>query len=160
YTAHPLTRPMGAGTVIFGLRKDGTEFPAEISISPLATGDGLLVTEVIRDLTERQRAEAKFHDLLESGPDALVIVNGEGQIVLVHARPARLSAHAGRELRGRASEPLPPGRSRAGHVGQRAGYPARPRARPRGAGLELSARRKDGSEFRAEISLSPLDTPE
>jgi PAS domain S-box-containing protein len=158
YSAEPRARSMGAGLVIFGRRQDGSEFPAEISISPLTTGEGLLVTEVIRDLTERQRAEAKFRNLLDATPDALVIIGPDGRIVLVNARAESLFGYQRRDLLGQSIELLLPEHLREGHVAHRADYSARPRVRHMGEGFELFARRRDGTAFRVEISLSPMET--
>jgi PAS domain S-box-containing protein len=158
YAAEPQARAMGPGLAIFGLRRDGSEFPAEISISPLATGEGLLVTEVVRDLSERQRAEAQFRNLLEAAPDALVIVGPDGRMVLVNARAESLFGYPRQDLLGQPIELLLPERLREGHVAHRTDYVAHPRVRPMGEGLELFGRRRDGTEFRVEISLSPMET--
>ncbi len=160
YVAQPRARPMGPGLALFGRRKDGHEFPVEISLSPLETPDGLLVMSAIRDITDRQRAEAKFRGLLESAPDAMVIADGHGRVVLMNARAEQLFGYARAELLGQPIEVLLPERLRGVHVGHRADYMDRPRVREMGAGLDLLARRKDGREFRVEISLSPLETEE
>jgi protein-histidine pros-kinase len=160
YFHDPRTRDMGAGVELYGLRQDGSEFPVEISLSPLETEEGVLAMSAIRDITARKRAEAKFRSLLEAAPDAMVIVNGAGRIVLINSRAEHLFGYTRAELLEQSIETLVPERFRRGHVGYRTGYFADPRAREMGAGLELYCRRKDGTEFPVEISLSPLETEE
>jgi PAS domain S-box-containing protein len=160
FFATPKVRSMGSGLELYGLRKDGTEFPIEISLSPLETEEGTLVYAAIRDVTERKRAEEKFRGLLEAAPDAVVIVNRHGKIVLVNSQTERLFDYQRHQLVGQPVEILVPHRFQHGHVGDRDRYFANPKARAMGSGLELYGRRRDGTEFPVEISLSPLETEE
>jgi len=160
FFSDPRVRPMGVGLELYGRRKDGYEFPIEISLSPLETDEGLLVSSAIRDITDRKKAERKFKDLLESAPDAMVIVNPKGEIVLVNSQAVSLFGWKHEEMMGRKIEMLVPERYRARHPGHRTGFFANPKVRSMGAGLELHGLRKGGSEFPVEISLSPLETEE
>ena len=160
FFGQPRTRTMGAGLELHGLRKDGGEFPVEISLSPIDTEEGTMVMSAIRDITDRKRADQKFKDLLEAAPDAMVIVNREGHIVLVNSQAVKLFGWSRDELLGQPIELLVPLRFSARHPDHRRNFFAEPRTRSMGAGLELHGLRKDGSEFPVEISLSPLDTEE
>jgi PAS domain S-box-containing protein len=160
YFGDPTTRPMGAGLQLAGRRKDGSEFPAEISLSALETEEGIIVSAAIRDVTDRKRAEAKFRGLLEAAPDAIVGVDTTGSITLVNTQTERLFGYQRGELIGQPVEILVPSALQGVHPRHRGEYFEHPTTRAMGAGTELAGRRKDGSEFPAEISLSALETEE
>ncbi|HUH85649.1 MAG TPA: ATP-binding protein [Stellaceae bacterium] len=125
-----------------------------ITLLALIVGGGLLVIELRR----RQRADGKFRELLEAAPDAMVIVDRDGRIALANARAEELFGHKRAELLGQPVEVLLPEHRRDRHPRHVQDFMERPRARPMGSGLELFGRRKDGSEFPVEVSLSPLKT--
>ncbi len=160
YFRQPKVRAMGAGLELFAIRKDGTQFPVEISLSPLETTEGTLVSAAIRDITERKKAEETFKGLLESAPDAMIIANKKGEIVLVNHQTEILFGYKKEELIHQQVEILLPANLHKNHIKHRADYFGQPRVREMGAGLELFAVRKDGSRFPVEISLSPLETLE
>ncbi|MBI2390609.1 MAG: PAS domain S-box protein [Deltaproteobacteria bacterium] len=152
---------MGEGRALFGRRKDGTELAVEISLSPLETDRGTLVISIIRDTTHRRQAEAKFRGLLESAPDGIVVVDGAARITIVNTQTERIFGYARDELIGNSIEILVPEGYRTVHVAHRNGYLQNPKTRPMGgASTSLTGRKKDGTEFPVEISLSPMHTDE
>ncbi|MGH9643961.1 MAG: PAS domain-containing sensor histidine kinase, partial [Terriglobales bacterium] len=118
------------------------------------------ILESNRDITERVAEEQKFRNLLESAPDAMVIVDSAGHIQLVNAQTEKLFGYSREELTGQHTEMLIPERFRSSHVHHRQDYSHSPRPRSMGAGLDLYGRRKNGTEFPVEISLSPIQNGE
>jgi len=158
YLRDPVARRMDESLDLRALRKDGTEFPVDVTISPVQSRRGMLVCAAIRDISQKRREERLFRGLLEAAPDAMVIVDRDACIVLVNAQVERLFGYGREELVGRDVEVLVPDRFAGVHTAFRSGYVARPRTRRMGLAGNIFARRKDGSEFPVEISLAPLET--
>jgi PAS domain S-box-containing protein len=139
----------------------GNTIWTQVDGTVLGAGEDFQLVEQVQDVSERRRHEqrlAQYRLLLESAPDAMVIVAEDGAIRLVNARTEELFGYRRDELVGQRVELLVPERFRAGHAGFRAAYVGDPHVRPMGAGLDLRGRRRDGTEFPVEISLSPLHT--
>ena len=148
------------------VRKDGSGFTARVVMTLRCSGEGkpigfLLmssdITDELRLAAERTRLQYTW-SVLESAPDAIVIVNRDGVVQLANAATETLFGYRREELVGRPVEMLMPERYRGRHDGHRAGFFSNPRARGMSPDLVLSGRRKDGVEFPVEISLSPLET--
>ena len=158
FFASPAARSMGVGRDLHGRRKDGSEFPVEIGLNPIETEEGLLVLSAIVDITERKRAEEKFRLVVESSPNAMVMINPRGRIVLINAQTEKLFGYTRDELLDQLIETLVPERFRSKHPNFRTSFFANPAVRSMGVGRDLYGRRKDGSEFPVEIGLNPIQT--
>ena len=148
-------------------RKDGSEFPIELMLSPLDSAEGILVTAAIRDISVRKEAEkhlaqmeGSYRGLLEAAPDAMVVVNQAGEIVLLNVQAEKQFGYRRDELVGqKVTNIIPEGfAERLIADGLRSAEDAL--AQQIGTGIELTGRRKDGSDFPIELMLSPLDSAE
>lgn len=142
-------------------RKDGRRFRAGVVLAVIRDETGIVsgFTKVMRDGTaEHQRAETMFHALLESAPDAMVIVGPDGRIMLANAQTDQMFGYQREDLLGRQIEMLIPPQLRGAHERHRAGFFDKPAARRMGAGLQLWGQRRDGTAFPVDVSLSPLQT--
>ena len=160
FFAHPDTRSMGAGRDLFGKRKDGSEVPIEIGLNPLDTEEGAFVLASIIDITERKRSEDRLRQVVEAAPNAMVMVNDQGHIVLVNSQTEESFGYSRDELLSMRVEDLLPERYRPHHEGYRASFFAHPDRRAMGVGRELFGRRKDGTEIPIEIGLNPIQIQE
>ncbi len=159
-----LTEAREAGRIEFEgwrQRKNGQRFRAGVVLAVINDETGAVTgfTKVMRDVTaEHARAETMFHALLESAPDAMVIVGPDGRIMLANARTDQMFGYPREDLLGREIEVLIPPRLRGAHERHRAGFFDKPAARRMGAGLQLWGQRRDGAAFPVDVSLSPLQT--
>ena len=156
YVKAPHSRPLVSGLKLKGLRKDGRVFDAEIALTPVQSGDELLVSSTVRDISTDDSSEAYFRNVLESAPDAIVIIDHYGKIAVVNRQAEEMFGYTREEMLGKEIEFLLPEDVRDKHISHRTAYSRDPRLRPMGIGMDLRGKRKDGSSFPVEISLSPV----
>jgi PAS domain S-box-containing protein len=162
-----LAQQIGTGIELTGRRKDESEFPIEIMLSPLESAEGILVTAAIRDISVRKDAEkhlaqmeGRYRGLLEAAPDAMVVVNQVGGIVLLNVQAEKQFGYRRDELLGQKVKNIIPEGFAERLIADGTRTAAEALAQQIGTGIELIGRRKDGSEFPIEIMLSPLESPE
>ena len=160
-----LAQQIGTGIELIGRRKDGSEFPLEMMLSPLESEDGILVTAAIRNISMRKQTEmylaqmeGRYRGLLEAAPDAMVVVNQAGYVVLLNLQAEKQFGYFHGELLGKKVEQIIPEgfAERLIADGLRSAEDAL--TQQIGMGIELTGRRKDGSEFPLELMLSPVGT--
>jgi len=166
-TEDALAQQIGTGIELTGLRKDGGEFPIEIMLSPLESAEGTLVTAAIRNISVRKAAEmhlaqmeGRYRGLLEAAPDAMVVVNQSGEIVLLNVQAEKQFGYRRDELLGQQVTNIIPVGFAERLIADDLRSAEDASAQQIGAGIELIACRKDGSEFPIELMLSPLRNAE
>jgi PAS domain S-box-containing protein len=144
------------------VRKDGLRVPILLTVFIVKGTDGKPVglAAIIKDITERKQAEERFRLAVESAPTAIVMVNEDGNIILVNSQTEKLFGYSRQELIGQPVEILVPERFRNKHLQYRKAFFAEPHTRALGVGRDLYGLRKDGSEFPVEIGLNPIETKE
>jgi PAS domain S-box-containing protein len=165
--AEALAQQIGTGIELNGKRKNGSEFPIEIMLSPLESPEGILVTAAIRNITKRKDAEkhlvqmeARYRGLLEAAPDAMVVVNQGSEIVLLNVQAEKQFGYRRDELLGQKVTNIIPEGFAERLIADGTRTAAEALAQQIGTGIELFGRRKNRSEFPIEIMLSPLETTE
>jgi PAS domain S-box-containing protein len=165
--AEALAQQIGTGIELIGRRRDGSEFPIEIMLSPLESAEGILITAAIRNITVRKDAErhlaqmeARYRGLLEAAPDAMVVVNTSGEIVLLNVQAEKQFGYRRDALLGQKVTNIIPEGFAERLIADGTRTAAEAMAQHIGTGIELIGRRRDGSEFPIEIMLSPLETTE
>jgi diguanylate cyclase (GGDEF)-like protein/PAS domain S-box-containing protein len=165
--AEALAQQIGTGIELSGRRKDGSDFPIEIMLSPLESAEGILVTAAIRDISVRKQAEkhlaqmeSRYRGLLEAAPDAMVVVNPRGEIVLLNVQAEKQFGYSRDELLGQQVKNIIPEGFAERLIADALRSAEDALAQEIGTGIELTGRRKDGSKFPIEIMLSPLESAE
>src|SRR5580693_9086123 len=165
--ADALAQQIGTGIELTGRRKDGSKFPLEIMLSPLESAEGILVTAAIRDISVRKDAEkhlaqmeGRYRGLLEAAPDAMVVVNPGGDIVLLNVQAEKQFGYRRDELIGQKVKNIIPEGFAERLIADGTRTAADALAQQIGTGIELIGRRKDGTQFPIELMLSPLESAE
>jgi len=165
--AEALAQQIGTGIELIGRRKNRSAFPIEIMLSPLESAEGTLVTAAIRDISVRKIAEkhlaqmeGRYRGLLEAAPDAMVVVNQSGAIVLLNVQAEKQFGYSRDELVGQKVKNIIPEGFAERLVSDALRSVEDALAQQIGTGIELNGKRKNGTEFPIEIMLSPLESAE
>lgn len=142
---------LGKRQEITAIRSDGTEFPIELAITPLKLASGTTFSAFIRDISEKKQWEEKLRIVVESAPSGMVLVDQSGIMRMVNAEMERIFGYPRAELLSKPIEILIPETARHQHVKDRTAFMNKPTLRAMGSGRDLNGRRKDGSEFPAEV---------
>lgn len=160
YWSNPSTRHMGVGRDLFGRRKNNSEFPIEVGLSPLEFDDEKLVIATIVDITQRKQLEQKFSKVVEASPFGIMLVDSKGIIQLVNANLLKFFGYTKEELINHSMDILLPERYQHIHGKLRNSYIAAPSLRAMGAGRDLTGQHKNGTEIPIEIGLNTVNVDE
>ena len=156
YAAAPTMRSMGNGRELFGRRQDGFEFPVEIGLRSLQTAFGPMFVATVVDISARRQAEAMFRRVIEAAPCGMMMVDQNQRITLVNNHLLQLFGYEHDELINQQLDRLIPQRHHEKHAEYIANYRHNATMRVMGPNMDLTAMRKDGSEFSVEIGLNPV----
>lgn len=160
YIGESKTRLMGHGRDLYGLHKNGQEFPVEVGLNPIETEHGIFVLAAIVDITDRKYAEEMIRLAVEASPNGMIMTNHQGVIVMVNTTTETLFGYSREELIGQSIDILIPESHRAHHPELRKDYLKHPSARAMGHGRDLYGLHKNGKEFPVEVGLNPTQTPQ
>ncbi|QHS50981.1 PAS domain-containing sensor histidine kinase [Edaphobacter sp. 12200R-103] len=137
--------------------KDGRPIDVSLALAGISDADGNVIgiSKISRDISSRKATEARFRELIENAPDAILQVDPDGTIVVANRTAETMFGYSREELLGANVDILVPIKAKTVHMKHRASFAGSPKIRPMGSGMELSALRKDGIEVPVEISLSP-----
>lgn len=156
YFNNPIHFKMGEKNELNAVKKDGTEFPVEVELNPIVTADGTMVSIAIIDA--REKIDRQFRLIIESVPNAIILVNSAGKIVMINKQTEKQFGYNPKELIGERLELLMPERYRNNHPQHLNTFFTHPKTVILGKERYFSAMRKDGSEFPVEIGLNPIET--
>ncbi len=139
YFNNPTSRQMGESRELYALKKDGSEFPVEIGLNPIVTDDGILVLAAIIDISERKKTERQFRLVVESIPNAIILVNSKREITMINKQTEIQFGYTPEELIGEKMEMLVPNRFKKEHPEHRDTFFMKPETRSMGSGRDLYA---------------------
>ena len=156
YQQNPEPRRMGGNRELFGQHRDGRSIPLEVGLSPLRSGNDVLVQAVIIDISARKAAEERFRLVVEASPNAIVLADSQGLVNMVNRQTEQMFGYSRDELLGHPVERLLPEALRGLHSGLRQVFTEDPSPRRMGNNRELFGQHRDGRLIPLEVGLSPL----
>lgn len=161
YIKESESRPMGHGRDLYGLHKNGKEFPVEVGLNPVETkSDGTFVLAVIVDISDRKQAEKMIHLAVEASPNGMVMTDHKGKIIMVNSTTEELFGYHRQEMIGKPIEILIPISHRDQHPELRRNFLEHSSKRGMGHGRDLYGLHKSGKEFPVEVGLNPIQIAE